>query len=160
MTVVSVLVAALIALPIGLVLGHLRTGGFVAINIANIGRALPALALLILAVQWVGIGDPTGMLSPVQSVPAFLAMVALAVPPILTNTYVGDGRRRRRDPRSGAGDGHERRPAALAGRAADRVAADHGRHPHRRGGGGRHRDARGARRLGRARPLHHRRRPR
>jgi osmoprotectant transport system permease protein len=89
LTVVSVLVAALVALPIGIVLGHVRTGGAVAVNIANVGRALPAFALLILAVQWVGIGDPTGVLTPVQSVPAFLAMFALAVPPMLANAYVG-----------------------------------------------------------------------
>ena len=89
LTVVSVLVAALVALPLGMILGHIRTGGAVAINIANIGRALPALALLILAVQWVGIGDPTGVLTPVQSVPAFIAMFAIAAPPMLANTYVG-----------------------------------------------------------------------
>ena len=89
LTVVSVLVAAIVALPIGIVLGHVRTGGTVAVNIANIGRALPALALLILSVQWVGIGDPTGILTPVQSVPAFIAMFALAVPPMLANAYVG-----------------------------------------------------------------------
>jgi osmoprotectant transport system permease protein len=89
LTVVSVLVAALVALPIGILLGHVRTGGAVAVNIANIGRALPALALLILSVQWVGIGDPTGILTPVQSVPAFIAMFALAVPPMLANAYVG-----------------------------------------------------------------------
>jgi osmoprotectant transport system permease protein len=89
LTVVSVLIAALIALPIGVVLGHVRTGGVIAVNIANIGRALPALALLILAVQWVGIGDPTGILTPVQSIPAFIAMVALAAPPMLANAYVG-----------------------------------------------------------------------
>jgi osmoprotectant transport system permease protein len=89
LTVVSVLVAALVALPIGILLGHVRTGGAIAVNIANIGRALPAFALLILAVQWVGIGDPTGILTPVQSVPAFIAMFALAVPPMLANAYVG-----------------------------------------------------------------------
>jgi osmoprotectant transport system permease protein len=89
LTVVSVLVAALVALPIGVLLGHVRTGGAVAVNIANIGRALPALALLILSVQWVGIGEPTGILAPVQSIPAFIAMVALAVPPMLANAYVG-----------------------------------------------------------------------
>ena len=80
---------ALIALPIGILLGHVRTGGAVAVNIANIGRALPAFALLILSVQWVGIGDPTGVLTPVQSVPAFIAMFALALPPMLANAYVG-----------------------------------------------------------------------
>jgi osmoprotectant transport system permease protein len=89
LTIVSVLVAAIVALPIGILLGHVRTGGAIAVNIANIGRALPAFALLILSVQWVGIGDPTGILTPVQSVPAFIAMFALAVPPMLANAYVG-----------------------------------------------------------------------
>jgi osmoprotectant transport system permease protein len=89
LTIVSVLAAAVVALPIGILLGHVRTGGAVAVNIANIGRALPALALLILSVQWVGIGDPTGILTPVQSIPAFIAMFALAVPPMLANAYVG-----------------------------------------------------------------------
>jgi osmoprotectant transport system permease protein len=89
LTFVSVAAAILLALPVGIWLGHVRTGGALAINVANIGRALPALALLILAVQWVGIGDPKGILVPVLSVPAFIAMVALAVPPILANAYVG-----------------------------------------------------------------------
>ena len=89
LTVVSVLIAALVALPIGLTLGHRRRGGAIAINVANIGRALPALALLILAVQWFGISDPVGILAPLQSIPAFIAMFALAVPPMLANSYVG-----------------------------------------------------------------------
>jgi osmoprotectant transport system permease protein len=89
LTVVSGLVAAVIALPIGIGLGHLRKAGALAINVANIGRALPALALLILAVQWFGIGTPTGILAPVHSLPAFIAMVALAVPPMVANSYVG-----------------------------------------------------------------------
>jgi osmoprotectant transport system permease protein len=89
LTAVAVLAAAVVALPIGFVLGHVRTGGAVAVNIANIGRALPALALLILAVQWFGIGRPTGVLQPVHSIPAFIAMFALAVPPMLANAYVG-----------------------------------------------------------------------
>jgi osmoprotectant transport system permease protein len=89
LTIVSVLLAALIALPIGILLGHVRRGGTIAVNIANIGRALPAFALLILAVQWVGIGEPTGVLAPVQSIPAFIAMFALALPPMLANAYVG-----------------------------------------------------------------------
>jgi osmoprotectant transport system permease protein len=89
MTVIAVLVAAAVALPVGITLGHLRKGGAVAINIANIGRALPALALLILAVQQFGIGDPEGILTPVHSIPAFLALFALAVPPMVANSYVG-----------------------------------------------------------------------
>ena len=89
LTLVSVAFAALIALPIGVVVGHIRRGGGIAVNVANVGRALPALALLILAVRWVGIGKPEGLLRVVQSVPAFIAMVALAVPPMVANSYVG-----------------------------------------------------------------------
>jgi osmoprotectant transport system permease protein len=88
LTIVSVLLAAAVALPIGVSLGHLRKGGALAINVANVGRALPALALLILGVQWFGISEPSGILSPLRSVPAFIAMFALAIPPMLANSYV------------------------------------------------------------------------
>ena len=88
LTLVSVAFAALIALPIGVVVGHIRRGGGFAVNLANVGRALPALALLILAVRWVGVGKPEGLLRIVESVPAFIAMVALAVPPMVANSYV------------------------------------------------------------------------
>ncbi|MEA2684119.1 MAG: osmoprotectant transport system permease protein [Chloroflexota bacterium] len=71
--------AALIALPVAVVLGHYRKGGAVAINVSNIGRAIPSFAILVLAVQLVGIGVR----------PAFLALLALGIPPILTNTYIG-----------------------------------------------------------------------
>jgi osmoprotectant transport system permease protein len=88
---ISLLCAVLIALPIGLVLGHLRRGGFVAINLSNIGRALPSLAILLLAVLAFGIGSPPRLFRTVGigSFPTFLALVALAIPPVLTNTYVG-----------------------------------------------------------------------
>jgi osmoprotectant transport system permease protein len=89
LTLVSVVFAALIALPIGVVVGHVRRGGGIAVNLANVGRALPALALLYIAVRWVGVGKPEGVLRIVQSVPAFIAMVALAVPPMVANSYVG-----------------------------------------------------------------------
>jgi osmoprotectant transport system permease protein len=71
--------AALVALPIGLTLGHFGRGGALAINISNVGRALPSFAILVLAVQVVGIGPK----------PAFLALVALAIPPMVTNSFVG-----------------------------------------------------------------------
>ena len=79
MSLVATAVAALVALPIGLLLGHYGLGGAVAINISNIGRALPSFAILVLLVQLVGIG----------AVPAFIALVALAIPPIVTNSFVG-----------------------------------------------------------------------
>lgn len=75
----AVLTAAVVALPIGIALGHFRRGGALAVNVANVGRALPSLALLIIFQDLLGIGTP----------PAYAAMVALALPPMLTNAYVG-----------------------------------------------------------------------
>lgn len=88
---ISVLVAVLISLPIGLFFGHHRKGGFFAINLANIGRALPALALLIIAARQFGLRDPPQWMQAIGigSVSAFLVLVALAIPPIVTNTYAG-----------------------------------------------------------------------
>jgi osmoprotectant transport system permease protein len=88
---IAVLVAVVIALPIGLFVGHHRKGGFVAINLANIGRALPALALLLFAVRQYGVGDPPQWMQTIGigSIPTFLVLVALAIPPIVTNTYAG-----------------------------------------------------------------------
>jgi osmoprotectant transport system permease protein len=88
-SLISIAVAALIALPIGFVIGHVRKGGVAAVNISNVGRALPSFALLILAVQIFGIGEPSGFLSFIGSFPTFIVLVALAIPPMLTNTYVG-----------------------------------------------------------------------
>lgn len=79
MSLAATAAAAVIALPVGLTLGHLRRGGALAINVSNIGRALPSFAILVLAVQLVGIG----------ATPAFLALVALAIPPMVTNSFVG-----------------------------------------------------------------------
>jgi osmoprotectant transport system permease protein len=75
----SLVIALAISLPIGMVLGHPRRGGLLAQNLANVGRAVPSLVILIVAVPFLGIG----------SRPAELALVALAVPPLLTNIYVG-----------------------------------------------------------------------
>ncbi|HEX4743236.1 MAG TPA: ABC transporter permease [Candidatus Limnocylindria bacterium] len=80
---VSVAIAAVIALPLGLYLGHTGRGGFVAINVANIGRALPSLALIALGlVASIALGLGLGFW------PTLFALVPLALPPILTNTYV------------------------------------------------------------------------
>ena len=75
----SVLTAALIALPVGIAIGHFARGGILAINISNIGRAVPSFAVLVIAVQLVGIG----------ALPAYIALVALAIPPMVTNSYIG-----------------------------------------------------------------------
>jgi osmoprotectant transport system permease protein len=75
--------AVAIALPIGVMCGHLNRAGFLAINVSNFGRAIPSLALLALAfpiaLSWkLGFGFW----------PTFLALVPLGIPPILTNSYV------------------------------------------------------------------------
>jgi len=75
----SVLTAALIALPVGIAIGHFGSGGLLAINISNIGRAVPSFAVLVIAVELFGIG----------ALPAFIALVALAIPPMVTNSYIG-----------------------------------------------------------------------
>ena len=76
-------IAAAIALPLGLYLGHTGRGGFLAINVANLGRALPSLALIALGlVASIALGLGLGFW------PALFALVPLAIPPILTNTFV------------------------------------------------------------------------
>jgi osmoprotectant transport system permease protein len=75
----AILVATLVALPIGLYLGHIRRGEFLAVSVSNIGRAVPSLALLAFFVAFLGIG----LLNAVA------VLTLLAIPPILTNTYVG-----------------------------------------------------------------------
>ncbi|HUG55850.1 MAG TPA: ABC transporter permease [Candidatus Limnocylindrales bacterium] len=80
----AVLAASLVALPAGVVLGHAGRGGFLAVNVAGIGRALPSLALLGLALP-VSFALGLGL----GFAPTFMAMVPLALPPIITNSYVG-----------------------------------------------------------------------
>ena len=78
----------LIAVPLGAWLGHRGVGGVVAINIANIGRAIPIYALLVLAVQIFGITSPRGF-GWTGSFVAFVPLVLLGIPPMLTNSYIG-----------------------------------------------------------------------
>jgi osmoprotectant transport system permease protein len=81
LTGVAVGAAALVALPLGLLLGHLRRGGQVVTAFANASRAVPTLGILIIfsGIAAIGIGNRA----------ALLALALFAVPPILTNTYVG-----------------------------------------------------------------------
>lgn len=81
LTVVCLLISCLIALPVALVLGHLGKGGALAVNISNAGRAVPTFAVLVLL-----------LLTPVGrwgEGPTVVALVLFAVPPLLTNAYVG-----------------------------------------------------------------------
>ncbi len=72
-------VAMLFALPVGIALGHYGKFGNAAINISNVGRAVPSFAILVLAFQVFGLGN----------YPAYVALILLAIPPMLTNSYIG-----------------------------------------------------------------------
>jgi osmoprotectant transport system permease protein len=74
----SVAIGALIALPIGIGFGHFGRFGNLAINLSNIGRAVPSFAILVIAFQVFGLGDT----------PIVLALTALAIPPMVTNSYI------------------------------------------------------------------------
>lgn len=83
LSAVTALVAVLIALPLGVLFGHTGRGGFLAINVANLGRALPSLALLALMLP-VALSLKLGL----GFWPTFIALVPLGIPPVLTNSYV------------------------------------------------------------------------
>ncbi|MER6047633.1 ABC transporter permease subunit [Streptomyces sp. BHT-5-2] len=81
LTFACLVISALIALPIALTLGHLGRGGVLAVNLANVGRAVPTFAVLVLL-----------LLTPIGrngQWPTVIALVLFAVPPLLTNAYVG-----------------------------------------------------------------------
>jgi osmoprotectant transport system permease protein len=81
LTVVCLVISCLIALPVALVLGHLGRGGALAVNISNVGRAVPTFAVLVLLLL-----TPLGKWG---EGPTVVALVLFAVPPLLTNAYVG-----------------------------------------------------------------------
>ncbi|HEX8781623.1 MAG TPA: ABC transporter permease [Nocardioides sp.] len=78
-TGLAMLLALAVAFPLGLLIGHTGRGAFLAINAGNAGRALPTLGVLMLVVALAGAG----------LVPVTIALVLLAIPPILTATYAG-----------------------------------------------------------------------
>jgi osmoprotectant transport system permease protein len=75
----AVLIAALIALPAGLLIGHTGRGSLIAATLSNFWRALPTLGLVILVFR----------LEPLSIWPVLVALVVIAIPPILLNTDVG-----------------------------------------------------------------------
>jgi osmoprotectant transport system permease protein len=73
--------ATVVGLPVGLVLGHTGKGSFLAISASNVGRAVPSVALIALFIAFLP-GSP-------EFVNVTFALALLAIPPILTNAYVG-----------------------------------------------------------------------
>jgi osmoprotectant transport system permease protein len=96
-TVFAVLVAAIIALPIGLIIGHTGRGVVVVVGLANGVRAVPAFGLLLLLVVTLtpkitythSIGWLVAIGGLPYVVPVEIVLIILAIPPILTNTYAG-----------------------------------------------------------------------
>ena len=83
---VSLLLAALIALPVGVWIGHTGRAATLAVNIANIGRAIPSLAAIGIIAPITQAFDPE---LGFKVYPTLFAMIILAIPPILVNTYAG-----------------------------------------------------------------------
>jgi osmoprotectant transport system permease protein len=83
----AVLVAAAVALPLGLYIGHTNRLSLLTVSLANIGRAVPSYALL--AIFFALVIPLSRDIGTFTFVPTFLAMTLLAIPPIVTNTYIG-----------------------------------------------------------------------
>jgi osmoprotectant transport system permease protein len=79
LSLVATLIATALAMPVGVWLGHIGRYQFLATSTSNIGRAVPALGLIVFFIAFLGVGF----------VNVCLALVLLAIPPIITNTYVG-----------------------------------------------------------------------
>jgi osmoprotectant transport system permease protein len=78
-SVAAIVVACLLAIPVGVWLGHIGRGAFAAVTVSNVGRAVPSFALIVFFFAFIGAGFFN----------ISLALVLLAIPPILTNAYVG-----------------------------------------------------------------------
>ncbi len=88
LTVTALAVSMGLGLPIALWLGHLRRGGFLTVNISNVGRAVPVFAvLLVLSLGPIG-SDQLGPYGR-AGLATLIALVLFALPPLITNAYVG-----------------------------------------------------------------------
>lgn len=79
LTAIALAISIVVALPLGLYLGHRGTGELLAVGLGNIGRAIPELALIAFMAAVIGVG----LLN------VSIALAVLGVPPILTNAFVG-----------------------------------------------------------------------
>jgi osmoprotectant transport system permease protein len=91
-SLLAVLTASLVALPLGFYIGHTGRLQVLGINIANIGRAVPSYAVMVMLLPvMLGLAPVLGY-DPrlgLRFLPIFLAMVLLAIPPILVAAYAG-----------------------------------------------------------------------
>jgi osmoprotectant transport system permease protein len=78
-SIAALVIATALAVPLALWLGHIGRGDFLATATSNVGRAVPSLALLAFFISFVGLGYTN----------VIAVLVLLAIPPLITNTYVG-----------------------------------------------------------------------
>ncbi|AMY21517.1 ABC transporter permease [Rhodococcoides fascians] len=78
-SVLAVVLSAAVAIPIGLIIGHLRRGEAVVVGLVNALRSLPTLGVLVFLVLVIGLG----------LIPPIIALVLLGIPPLLAGTYSG-----------------------------------------------------------------------
>ena len=86
LSAMALLAAVVVALPAGLAIGHTRRGSAFASNLANIGRAIPSLAVIGIVLPFTAAIDPQ---LGFKVYPTLVAMVVLAIPPILVNAETG-----------------------------------------------------------------------
>ena len=79
LSLAAVGLACLVSIPAGLWLGHRGRGEFLAISVSNVGRAVPSLALLAFFIAYLGVGFLN----------VLVVLLLIAIPPVLTNAYVG-----------------------------------------------------------------------
>jgi osmoprotectant transport system permease protein len=72
-------IAVVLALPVGLWLGHKHRGLGFALGTSTVGRALPVIVVIGLLIAWIGVGFWSNT----------VALVIIGIPPILTNSYLG-----------------------------------------------------------------------
>jgi osmoprotectant transport system permease protein len=78
-SIAAIAIAAVLAIPLSLWLGHIGRGDFIATATSNVGRAVPSLALLAFFISFIGLGYTN----------VITVLVLLAIPPLVTSTYVG-----------------------------------------------------------------------
>ena len=85
---IPLIAALLVAVPVGLYIGHTGRGALFAVSLGNIGRALPSLGILGIVLP-LTLPLTAGTDIPLGLPPTLVALFALAIPPIVTNAYVG-----------------------------------------------------------------------
>lgn len=86
MSAAAVAIASIVAIPAGMYIGHTGRLEFLFVSVANVGRAVPSFAILVVAYVVVLNLAPSLAFG---FTPTVVALVLLAIPPVLTNTYVG-----------------------------------------------------------------------